>query len=359
MQKLKVHHLSHIDLDGYGCQLVAKNYFENIEFYNSNYGKEIEHRLKTLMANIQKENIECMILITDLNLTRDQAKNLDEWVKTKDNVTILLLDHHITGKFCSQTYDWYFLDDKRCATLITYEYFSFKYGANEELELFSKVVNAVDIWKDRDQYFELGKVCMKLISDAREINKNMFPRKNVEYRFSLMKGAMNYFTSAKANIKLDDKIHQLKKNFFKIDKNDTLDNLVANYMVKLLAEKQDDLTIYFNGQKGLLTWGVGSISVIGNLFLVKNPEFAFFIDISSKKAISLRANNRLDVAQLAKDLAGGGGHKNASGAYIKNLKDSFEYKDLKKQISGMLKEVEIRTKYESIKPLSNGININI
>jgi len=340
MRNLKIHHLSHIDLDGYGCQLVVKNYFKDVKFYNSNYGKEIEHRLKTLMDNIEAEDEECMILITDLNLTRDQAKDLDDWVNSREKVSILLLDHHITGKVCSNAYNWYFLDEKRSATLITYEYFSFKYGKNDELELFAKIVNAIDIWIDKDPYFELGKVCMKLISDAREINKNMFPNENVEYKFSLINGAMRYFKLAKANIKLDDKLHQLKKEFFKIEGNNTLDNLVANYMIELLTKKQNDLTIYFNGHKGLLTWGIGSISVIGNAFLRKNPEFSFFIDISSKKAISLRANNRLDVAKLAKDLAGGGGHPNASGAYIKNLKDSFEYNDLKKQISLMLKDVE-------------------
>lgn len=38
----KIYHLSHTDLDGYGCQMVVKNYFESVNFYNSNYGKEIK-----------------------------------------------------------------------------------------------------------------------------------------------------------------------------------------------------------------------------------------------------------------------------------------------------------------------------
>ena len=29
----KIYHLSHIDLDGYGCQMVTNHYFDNIEFF--------------------------------------------------------------------------------------------------------------------------------------------------------------------------------------------------------------------------------------------------------------------------------------------------------------------------------------
>ncbi|RDU61436.1 phosphoesterase, partial [Helicobacter sp. MIT 14-3879] len=35
---MKVFHLSHIDLDGYGCQLVSREFFQDIVFYNANYG---------------------------------------------------------------------------------------------------------------------------------------------------------------------------------------------------------------------------------------------------------------------------------------------------------------------------------
>ncbi|MCQ2646819.1 3',5'-cyclic-nucleotide phosphodiesterase, partial [Helicobacter pylori] len=37
---MQVYHLSHIDLDGYACQLVSKQFFKNIQCYNANYGRE-------------------------------------------------------------------------------------------------------------------------------------------------------------------------------------------------------------------------------------------------------------------------------------------------------------------------------
>ncbi len=63
--------MSHTDLDGYGCQMVTKEYFENIDFYNANYGKEINERFSEILGDIQKDNFaKSIIIITDLNLPR-------------------------------------------------------------------------------------------------------------------------------------------------------------------------------------------------------------------------------------------------------------------------------------------------
>ena len=43
---MKIYHLSHTDLDGYGAQLVTKHYFKDILFFNSNYGREIEAKFE-------------------------------------------------------------------------------------------------------------------------------------------------------------------------------------------------------------------------------------------------------------------------------------------------------------------------
>ena len=37
---MKLFHISHTDLDGYGCHLVTKEYFKDGYFYNGNYGLE-------------------------------------------------------------------------------------------------------------------------------------------------------------------------------------------------------------------------------------------------------------------------------------------------------------------------------
>ncbi|AFL68716.1 DHH family phosphoesterase [Sulfurospirillum barnesii] len=330
----KLHHLSHTDLDGYGCQMVSAHFFDSISFYNSNYGKEINECFNQILAQIQTSSLEKhVILITDLNLTMEQATEFQAKVNIAEKeILLLLLDHHKTGEECANTYEWYYLDSNRCATKITYDFFSALYGHNEALSRFVNVVNAVDIWLENEPEFELGKVCMGLVSGAKEVNKVMFPEENTQYIFSLLSQAQEYFTCNDAHIALDDAIHGIKKNYFKTTTNNTLSNLISAYNVILLSKNKEKMQISYKEYKGILTYNIGNVSVIGNDFLSANPDFDFFMDVTSKKTISLRSNGAVDVSKIAAQIANGGGHHNASGGLLSNFKDAFIYDSIKSQV---------------------------
>jgi len=333
-----LHHLSHTDLDGYGCQMVTKRYFDSILFYNSNYGKEINECFNQILDTIQNSTVEKhLILITDLNLTLDQAKEFQAKISVaQQEILLLLLDHHKTGQECFESFEWYYLDSSRCATKITYDFFAALYGEDKELSAFVDVVNAVDIWLENDPSFELGKVCMGLVSGAREVNKIMFPHENSAYIFSLLSDAQAYFTCSDAPIALDDATHQLKKKFFITSKNDTLSNLVSAYNVKLLTQNRDNMLIHYKQYKGILTYNIGNVSVIGNDFLNANPDMDFFMDVTPKKTISLRSNGKVDVSQMAAHVANGGGHHNASGGLLSTFKDAFIYDTIKSNVMSII-----------------------
>lgn len=333
-----LHHLSHTDLDGYGCQMVTKHYFASIAFYNSNYGKEINECFNTILDVIQNDpRPNHIILLTDLNLTMEQAKEFQSKISMSEKrPLLLLLDHHKTGQECSDTFEWYFLDSSRCATKITYDFFAALYGHDEKLSHFVDVVNAVDIWLEEKPEFELGKVCMGLVSGAKEVNKIMFPNENTAYIFSLLEQAQAYFTCKDAPIVLDDQTHSLKKSFFLREKNDTLSNLVSTYNVSLLSQNKERMKIMYKEYKGILTYNIGNVSVIGNDFLSVNPDFDFFMDVTSKKTISLRSNGKVDVSQMASHLANGGGHHNASGGLLSNFKEAFTYDAIKSQVMNII-----------------------
>jgi len=333
-----LHHLSHTDLDGYGCQMVTKRYFDSILFYNSNYGKEINECFNQILDTIQNSTVEKhLILITDLNLTLDQAKEFQAKISVaQQEILLLLLDHHKTGQECFESFEWYYLDSSRCATKITYDFFAALYGEDKELSAFVDVVNAVDIWLENDPSFELGKVCMGLVSGAREVNKIMFPHENSAYIFSLLGDAQAYFTCSDAPIALDDATHQLKKKFFITSKNDTLSNLVSAYNVKLLTQNRDNMLIHYKQYKGILTYNIGNVSVIGNDFLNANPDMDFFMDVTPKKTISLRSNGKVDVSQMAAHVANGGGHHNASGGLLSTFKDAFIYDTIKSNVMSII-----------------------
>jgi len=333
-----LHHLSHTDLDGYSCQMVSAHYFDSIQFYNSNYGKEINECFNQILASIQTSTSQKhVILITDLNLTMDQAKEFESKVNICDKeIMMFVLDHHKTGQECADAFEWYFLDSSRCATKITYDFFSALYGKDEKLSKYVDVVNAVDIWLENEPEFELGKVCMGLVSGAKEVNKVMFPDENSQYIFSLLNKAQEYFSCQEAHIALDDAIHSMKKSFFVSTKNDTLSNLVSAYNVILLTQNREKMQISYKEYKGILTYNIGNVSVIGNDFLTANPDMDFFMDITSKKTISLRSNGKVDVSKIAAQIANGGGHHNASGGLLSNFKDAFIYDNIKSQVMSII-----------------------
>ena len=337
---MKIYHLSHTDLDGYSCQYITKFYFNDIKFYNSNYGKEINDNFSMIINDIKqvkKDNVneKFLILITDLNLTITQCEEFEKNSKELD-VKLLLLDHHQSGEECMKKFSWYLLDNSRCATKITYDFFSKAINKNEKLSKFVDVVNAIDIWLSDDKNFELGKVFLGLIANAKEINKVMFKNEYLKYVFFLLDKAISYIGKENSNILLDDDTHILKKNFFKKNKNNTLANLISEFIVERLSAYKDKFSVYYENHKGILTLNIGNTSVIGNDFLTKNNDFDFFVDISSKKTLSFRANNKVDVSLMAKKLVGGGGHKNASGGLFASYKDSSNYDNAKAQFIDLI-----------------------
>ena len=343
--KQYIYHLSHIDLDGYACQYLTVQCFENIVCYNANYGPEVTARLEEIVHKIEQdkfvrgENTEALILITDLNLSTKEA-NWIEKEAIRIGVKLQLLDHHATGANTAERFAWYTLDTSRSATRITYDWLKRHYDFDLDHTFLHIVqaVNAVDIWLNQDTLFEYGKVMLGMISGAKEINRILFPDEDRALKLSLIEAAKQMADDADAPIKLDDALHRIKKSFFMREANNTKDNLVAFYVTDLLGIDKARLTIHYKGYKGILGYNIGNTSIIGNTFLVNNPDYDFYMDINFRGHFSLRSNNKLDVSKMAEHIGGGGGHPNASGGKIDTYKDSFVYAQVRQFIQDYINE---------------------
>ena len=342
-----IHHLSHIDLDGYSCQLIMRYTPYEIINYNANYGAEVKQRLEIMVEAIKAKKQPALILITDLNLNPDESRWLQNEIaqlnRSDRDVKITLLDHHGSGEASSKKYDWYFLDVERCATKITYDYVKKHFSFDEPtwMNQFVNIVNAVDLWKkDEVENFEYGKVCMRLINETRELNRTMFQKEDSNYKLSVLIEATKLMANEEAHIILDENIHLIKKHFFQLDKNNTLDNLATKYIVNLLGAKRATNTIYYKGYKGFLSYAVGNTSIVGNGFLVEYPEYDFIVDVSYRGAMSLRANNKVNVATISKEWSNGGGHPNAAGGRIMGFKEQYRYDKVKQQIEEIINDKE-------------------
>ncbi|PAF51545.1 3',5'-cyclic-nucleotide phosphodiesterase [Helicobacter sp. 13S00477-4] len=345
---MQVYHLSHIDLDGYGCQLVSKHFFEKIHFYNANYGKEVLARINAILNHLNTNTLtdKFLILITDLNLSISECKYLqervDEFRLNGKNIEISLLDHHISGEESAKIYHWYYLDTTRCATKITYETFKKKYpflNPKDEqwLTPMTDMINSVDIWKEDGFGFEFGKVAMSMIASSNELNRFMFDDEHRIYKLNLLKRTKDYLFIENSEVEFDNEVFKLKKIALGGNpKKQTMDNIASYAQVELLSKKKDKCSIFYGDKKGFLSYSMGGISVLANLFLNKNPDFDFYIDVNPRGNVSLRANGKCDVSLMSKEFFNGGGHKNASGGKIDGFRESFLYEDIKNQIEQIL-----------------------
>ncbi len=340
-----IYHLSHIDLDGYGCQYLTKQCFEKIQCYNANYGPEVTARLEEIIKQIEQDKFlqgdqaERIILITDLNLTTKEGNWIEKEV-IRIGAKLQLLDHHITGASAAEQFAWYKLDTTKSATLITYHWLQEHYGFDNEnrLEEIVNAINAVDIWLSDNVLFEYGKVMLGMISGAKEINRILFPTEDRVFKLSMIEAAKIRIHEDNAPIKLDDDLHQIKKTFFLQNKNDTKDNLVSAYVTNLLTKDKVRLSITYKEFKGILGYNVGNASIIGNTCMLANEDYDFYMDVNFRGNFSLRSNNKLDVSKMAAHIGNGGGHPNAAGGKIEGFKDSFVYAEVREFVQNYINE---------------------
>ena len=106
MKKVKC--FTHNDLDGFGSNIIFK-YLENennselkADVINCNYDN-INNNVMEYFNNKEYKNYD-VTYITDISITDDNAKIIDNIIK-EENIKVLLFDHHKTAKHLSK-YDW-------------------------------------------------------------------------------------------------------------------------------------------------------------------------------------------------------------------------------------------------------------
>ena len=367
---MQVYHLSHTDLDGYGCQFIAKEFFKNITFYNANYGREVLVRINAILDTIthSSQNLSTLltqkfgkskkspasnasqdkflVLITDLNLTLSESNYLQQRIEELKingvDVELLLLDHHISGQECADKYEWYHLDSTRCASKITFDTLITREKMLDStrekwIRNASEMINSVDIWLEDGYKFDFGKVAMGAISGSFELNRFMFDEEHRFYKFAILESAREFLEQPNGEVAFDNALYEIKKRALGGNpQTETMDTITSNAQVKLLSQKKDSCTIFYNDKKGFLTYSMGGVSVLANLFLRTNSEYDFYLDVNPRGNVSLRANGNCDVSEMSRELFNGGGHKNASGGKIEGFKESFSYVDIKSQIEYIL-----------------------
>ena len=371
----KIYHLSHTDLDGFGCQalmlyLNSRITQFDIEFYNSNYGNEIMEKISIIyssLCKLSKEELEeTLVLITDLNLSDEQALFLDNIQKEK-GFQLVLLDHHKSGINVSEKYDWYDLTEDKSGTLLTYEFIESEFllkgqysslldeNLTEALEMISygaNCINTYDLWKKENEIdfiigtnltFYLNLVNSMFSRNEMEELHDEIVRRFLESSIVYLElkrdgeGVKNYDLEFVCGY-LADILTNVITNKAKSDNDDIKNGTIAGaistlkviYYVELY--KKDHYTISLVKEldnKVLVIYTRNSISSlilngIVEKFNKENGTLAI-LSCNSSGIVSCRSIEDFDVSDFAKS-QGGGGHLNASGFQIdiNELKNNIE-----------------------------------
>ena len=294
---------THTDLDGIGCEILAKIAFgKDVDVTNSEVS-DINKNIKEFLDNPKNNGIYDKIYITDISVNKENAERLSNRPEK-----VQLLDHHGTALWLNQ-YPWAHVrvKDKETGILTSGTELMYKNlekeglfksldnKHSEQLKQFTEAVRDYDTYRF-DKMGEDGKL-------SRDLNDLMFikgsiPFKNDVYN-QLNIGTFPFFSEA--DRAMLDMSHRKLENYIK-DKNENIE------------------VFTINGYKGGLVYAEQNFSELGNKLCEMNPKLDFIAMVEPTKGfVSIRS--RRDDIDVGKDIAaplGGGGHAKSAGAPLKD-----------------------------------------
>ena len=300
--------ISHVaDEDGITPVILSKLVYKEVDTILLNPG-EVD---KALLENIDKYEL---IHITDLSITEELAKKIDENDEYKNKVK--LFDHHATAlplnKYSFAKVVVETETKKESGTSLYYEYL-LSISDNEILHknTTKSFVNEVRIIDTYD---------FKTEEEKKSLNLN--------YLFGIL-GRENYIEYFTNFIIQKDKFEYGEKEqlLIKLEK-DRVDNYIKQKEKEIIFAKIDNYDV-------IVVYAESNRSLLGN-YLVGKYDIDFAIVINISRSISYRGKDKVDLSLFAKKYDGGG-HKNASGSPLPNdilktiTKKLFKKVDFKKE----------------------------
>lgn len=281
--------LSHNDLDGVGCGILAKLAFDkDVKVrYNSIAGlnREVEWFL-------ENEDKETFLFITDLSVNEENEKRLQEFYQ--EGGKIQLIDHHKTSLEYNN-YEWGHVvvedeDEKlTSATSLFYDYLvGHEYLApTEALDEFVELVRQYDTWeweKNNNQQAQRLNALFFLIT-IEEFEEKMLARLATEEHF-----------------RFDD----FEKKILDME-----EEKIERYIRRKRRELvQTNIMNHFAG----IVYAESYHSELGNELGKENPhlDYIAILNIGGKRIGFRTIHDHVDVSEVAGHF-GGGGHAKASG----------------------------------------------
>ncbi|TQV64149.1 MAG: hypothetical protein FNT29_05600 [Halothiobacillaceae bacterium] len=367
-------HLSHIDLDGYGAQYMTRAAGFRARYYNADY-RDVPATLDRIFEDMAKADEPTLLLITDLNLTLDQADmvarriagmgqgersresfktpssrgpsrpgllNQDMAAMLKQSLaaaepapeaprhkpTVMLLDHHATGEDAAERHDWYHLDTERCASRLAFEAVA-PYLDEEARALYAARAEFIDVgdrWLKEDPRFHRSIFLIGLIMEDDQLAPPLIDLKR-EYRFHLMNAFFTLMEQDTSLEELERGVYDFRKAFLKgriADEalNDREKPLKDKYH-KLCAEvipPSEIPMLKIDGYRAgiFFNWPHDVFRGVVMELMENQGKMDMAIRVGGNGRMSLRSNDGVDVGIISGRYFEGGGHPGAAGGVLKD-----------------------------------------
>lgn len=304
--------LSHNDLDGVGCGILAKLAFGDQVEVRYNSVSRLNYEVSSFLEDENSQST--FLFITDLSVNEENEKKLEQFYQ--DGGKVQLIDHHKTALHFNE-YEWGFVqvEDKEgkltSATSLLYAYFV-KNGLlhrSETLDMFVELVRQYDTWEwEKNNNLEAKRLnALFFLFSIEEFEEKMLERLRTSETF--------YFEPFEQKL-LD--MEETKMNQY-----------IRKKRRQVIQAEVDD---YLAG----IVYAENYLSELGNELGKEYPHLDYIAMLNmGTKRISLRTiHDDVDVSAVA-GTYGGGGHAKASGctitldAFQNFVLDTFELEPLK------------------------------
>ncbi|WP_252504222.1 DHH family phosphoesterase [Sporosarcina sp. Marseille-Q4943] len=290
--------LSHNDLDGVGCGILAKIAFGKQVKVRYNSVSGLDREVEWFLENEDKETF---LFITDLSVNEENEKRLEAFYE--DGGKVQLLDHHKTALHFNE-YEWSHVvveDDEGKLTSATSLFFEYLVThqlmePSESIAEFVELVRQYDTWeweKNNNQ-------------SAQRLNALFFLITIDEFEEKMIDRLLS-----------DDHFHfdEFEKKILDMEE-DKIERYIRRKRRGLVQTQAGDL---FAG----IVYAESYHSELGNELGKEYPHLDYIVILNmSGKRIGFRTiHDHVDVSEVAGQF-GGGGHAKASGCSL--TKDAFQ-----------------------------------
>ncbi|MEG7882945.1 DHH family phosphoesterase [Bacillus paranthracis] len=308
LKNMRVKHFSHNDYDGVGCGILTKLAFKNWNVRYLDY-KRLDDEVQDFIQNETYKKFD-VVLITDIFISEENCKALDELHKNKD-IIVIYIDHHATEKRpWILEYEWVLIESKTSetsfskpvdermnaltsATSLLFEYFlsqGLKFDANfKAVKKFVESVRRYDTWEWHKVYKD---------KEPNRWNALLY-----------LYGRIDFEAMVQEKLQTEYIFNQSELTIIKIE-----EQRIDNY---IRGKEQTIIKKNILGHTAGVIFAEQYHSELGNVLAERRPDLDFIIIINPSRTISYRGI-REDI-HIGNDIAyvfRGGGHPQSAGSPI-------------------------------------------